>query len=66
MGRQKVKFEALLQWKQSGHSNKGQCSSSYMHGDDTMTEVTKKWVKNLSDTPLTEEQERLLAQRPKF
>ena len=37
-----------------------------MHRDDTMTEETKKWVKNLSDTPLTEEQERLLAWGPKF
>ena len=27
---------------------------------------TKKWVKKLSSTPLTEEQERLLAQGPKF
>ena len=30
------------------------------------TEVTKKWVTNLSSTPLTEEQERLLAHGPKF
>ena len=70
MRRQKVKFEALLQWKQDGHSNKGQVrsssSSSYMYRDDTMTEETKKWVKNLSDTPLTEEQEKLLARGPKF
>ena len=66
LGRQKLKFEALLQWKQSGCSNKGQCSSSYMHGNDNMTEVTKKWVKNLSSMPLTEEQERLLAHGPKF
>ena len=29
-------------------------------------EATKKWVKNLSSTPLTKEQERLLAQGPKF
>ena len=31
-----------------------------------MTEVTKKLVKNLSSTPLTKEQERLLAHWPKF
>ena len=62
MGRQKLKFEALLQWQQGGCSNKGQftSASSYMHRDDTTTEVTKKWIKNLSDTPLTEEQEKLL------
>ena len=30
------------------------------------TEVRKKWVKNLSSTPLTKDQERLLAQGPKF
>ena len=70
MRRQKAKFEALLQQKQGGCSNKGQVKSSsshpYIHGDDTTTEDTKKWVKNLSDTPLTEEQERLLAWGPKF
>ena len=60
MQRQKKKFEAL-QWKTSGHSNKGQ------HIDrDNMTLDTSKWVKNLSDTPLTEEQEKLLARGPKF
>ena len=31
-----------------------------------MTVDTRKWVKNLSDTPLTAEQVRLLAQGPKF
>ena len=66
LGRQKLKFEALQQQKQSGCSNKGQGISLYMHGDDNMTEETKKWVKNLSSTPLTEEQERLLAYWPKF
>ena len=30
------------------------------------TEDTKKWVRNLSSTPLSEDQERLLAQGPKF
>ena len=72
MRRQKVKFEALLQQKQVGCSNKGQVRSSsksssfYMHREDTTTEDTKKWVRNLSDRPLTEDQERLLAQGPKF
>ena len=74
MRRQKAKFEALLQQKQGGCSDKGQVRSSskssslssYMHREDTMTEDTKKWVRNLSDTPLTEDQERLLAQGPKF
>ena len=31
-----------------------------------ITEVTKNWVKNLSSTPLTKDQERLLVQGPKF
>ena len=39
-------------------------SSSYLYGADNMIEVTKKWVKNLSSTPLTEDQERLLAHGP--
>ena len=60
MQRQKQKFEALQQ-KTSGCSNKGQHICS-----DNMTVDTRKWVKNLSDTPLTSEQERLLAQGPKF
>ena len=30
------------------------------------TEETKKWVINLLDQPLTEEQEKILAQGPKF
>ena len=30
------------------------------------TEDTKKWVRNLSSTPLTDDQERLLAWGPKF
>ena len=35
-------------------------------GRDNTTLDTSKWVKNLSDTPLTEEQEKLLAWGPKF
>ena len=60
MQRQKQKLEAL-QWKTNGHSNKDQHLS-----DDIMTMDTRKWVKYLSDTALTPEQERLLAQGPKF
>ena len=57
---QKQKFEALQQ-KISGHSNKGQHICR-----DNMTVDTRKWVKKLSDTPLTAEQERLLAQGPHY
>ena len=70
MRRQKAKFEALVQRKQGGHSNKGQVGSPSSHMnremEDTMTEDTKKWGGNLSNTPLTEDQERLLAWGPKF
>ena len=34
--------------------------------EDTKTEDNKKWVRNLSSTPLTKDQERLLAREPKF
>ena len=34
--------------------------------EDNTTEDTKKWVRNLSNTPLTEDQEKLLAWGPKF
>ena len=47
MQRQKQKFEAL-QWKTSGCSNKGQ-----QIGRHNMALDTSNWVKNLSDTPLT-------------
>ena len=70
MRRQKAKFEALVQWMQGGCSNKGQGRSPIPQTnrdiEDTTTEDTKKWVRNLSGTPLTEDQERLLAQGPKF
>ena len=67
MKRQKAKFEALLQQKQGGCSNQGQVGSSQKNRDaeDTI-EVNKKWVRNLSSTTLTDDQERLLALRPKF
>ena len=57
---QKQNFEAL-QRKKSSRSNKGQNMIT-----DNMAVDTEKWVKNLSNTPLTTEQERLLAQGPKF
>ena len=70
MKRQKAKFEALIQQKQGGHSNQGQVGSSQMNRDmgNTSTEDkdTKKWVRNLSSTSLTDDQERLLAQGPKL
>ena len=68
MKRQKAKLEALIQWKQGGHSNQGQVGSSHMNREmeDTRTEVNKKWVRNLSSTPLTEDQERLLARGQSF
>ena len=70
MRRQQAKFEALVQQKQGGHSNKGQYGSPSSHMnremEDNMTEDTKKWVRNVSNTPLTESQKRLLAWGPKF
>ena len=68
MKRQKAKFEALIQQKQGGCSSQGQVSSSQMNRDmdNNGTEDTKKWVRNLSSTPLSDDQERLLAQGPKF
>ena len=62
---QKAKFEGLMQQKQGGHSNQGEVSSP-QNGDNNDTEDTKKWVRNLSSIPLSEDQERLLAQGPKF
>ena len=66
MKRQKLKYEAL-QWKKIGRSNKvqGQKSDTDTCTDNT-AEEGKKWVKNLSTTPLTVDQERLLARGPKF
>ena len=68
MKRQKAKFEALIQWQQGGCSNQGHIGSSQMNGEmeDTRTEDNKKWVRNLSSTPLTGDPERLLAWEPKF
>ena len=64
MHRQKLKYEALQQ-KKIGHSNKGQNTSTSTSTENTTVEM-EKWVKNLSNTPLTIDQERLLAQGPKF
>ena len=67
MMRQKAKFEGLMQQKQGGHSNQGEVGSPQnrdMSNNDT--EDTKKWVRNLSSIPLSEDQERLLAWGPKF
>ena len=72
MKRQKAKFEALVQWKQGGHSNKGLVGSLSSHKnknrdrEDITAEDTKKWVKNLSSIPLTADQERLLARGQSF
>ena len=65
MMRQKAKFEGLMQQKQGGCSNQGEASSP-QNSDNNDTEDTKKWVRNLSSIPLSEDQERLLAQGPKF
>ena len=64
MTRQKRKFELLCQHKTGGHSNKED------HVDGAQTSDTNssysKWVINLSDTPLTKAQTRLLAHGPNF
>ena len=64
MTRQKRKFELLCQCKTGG------CSNKEDHVDGAQTSDTNspysKWVINLSDTPLTEAQTRLLSHGPKF
>ena len=68
MTRQKRKFELLCQWKTGGRSNK----ENHVDGaqtSDTNTNTNSshsKWVINLSDTPLTKDQTRLLAHGPNF
>ena len=72
LDRQKRKFEALVQ-KTNGCSkqdvrkirNKND-NNEGKDQDREEREVKKKWVVNLSSTPLTDEQERLLAHGPKF
>ena len=71
MNRQMSKFEKLLQQKnfkdQSGHSKhciqNGYSSQEHL---ETIESTQKKWVINLSNTPLTQEQESLLAHGPNF
>ena len=64
MSGQRQKFENL-QWKKIGCSNQVQCTSIDT-GTDNMTVDKNKWVINLSSTPLTAQQERLLSCSPKF
>ena len=66
LDRQKAKFEALQQWRTSGCSTKDDCTNSTIYRSNNATEDTKKWFRNLSSTPLTKDQESLLAHRPKF
>ena len=79
--RQKAKYEALQQQKIGGHSNKGYCternaintcidkmkptSDNNSNSNGNISNI-KKWVINLSNTPLIENQEKLLARGPKF
>ena len=62
MVRQKRKFELLCQCKTGGHSNK----EDHVKSAQTSDTDSSKWVKNLSDTPLTEAQTRLLAHGPNY
>ena len=67
--RQKTKFEALV-LKSNGRSKQDVRKNS-TKGDtnedrDGKNREKNRWVINLSNTPLTEDQERLLAHRPKF
>ena len=66
--RQKSKFEALQQQKTSGCSNKDDCTNSTcnIYRSNNVIEDTKKWVKNLSSSTLTKDQESLLDNGPKF
>ena len=81
LSRQKAKYEVLQQLKIGGCSNKGYCTErNATHTCTDMVKPTtdnnsnsngnigniKKWVINLSNTPLTENQEKLLARGPKF
>ena len=69
--RQKIKFEALLM-KSNGRSKQDVQKNSIKNGTnegqdrDRENKGKNRWVINLSNTPLTKEQERLLAHRPKF
>ena len=63
--RQRAKFEALVQWKTSGWSNKDVWKNRATDSNINKAE-RKNWVINLSSRPLTEDQEKLLAHGPKF
>ena len=62
MTRQKRKFELLYQQKTGG------ClmEENFTSGEETSDTPTSKWVKNLSDKPLTQAQRRLLAHGPNY
>ena len=70
MKRQISRFEKLLQRNycedQGGHSNHDQNGHSNLDGLEMTRNVPKKWVINLPSSPLTQEQESLLAHGPNF
>ena len=73
---QRSKFESMYQWKPSVCSNMGSCSNSNPNSKCAISNqqtnnnegnsTTHTWVKILSDIPLTEAQECLLAHGPNF
>ena len=69
MRRQIIKFNKPLQLKnckdQGGCSNP-QNGHSNQDGPEMTKTTPKKWMINLSSTPLTQEQESLLAHGPNF
>ena len=81
LARQKAKYEALQQQKIDGHSNKGYhterndintCIDKMKPASDNNSNSNgnigniKKWVINLSNTPLTENQEKIAGQGAKI
>ena len=64
MTRQKRKFELLVQQKTGGHSKI--TKEDGFIGAKTSDTSTSKWVKNLSDKPLTWAQRSLLAHGPNY
>ena len=70
MNRQISKFEKLLKQNnckdQGGHSKHDQNGCSNQDGLEITKIVPKKWVINLSNTPLTQEQDSLLSHGPNF
>ena len=65
LNRQRQKFENLEQ-KKIGHSNQGQNACTDTATNSTTVNGNNNWVINLSNTPLTTHQERLLSWGPKF